>query len=97
MRIKFKTDIPVDITTIPKSAYGAIGIRHAQTSPSFSSADGINADAEMVETEPATHFFRANWSAILPDDLAQQYIDAGQAEPCTRNVRMFEDVEDMPK
>lgn len=97
MRIKFKTDVPVDITTIPNTAYGAIGLRHAQKSPSFSTADGINADAEMVETEPAMHFFRAGWSAILPDELAQRYIDAGQAEPCTRNVRFFADIEDMPE
>lgn len=101
MRIKFTEHVDVDLATVPKSALGAIGIRHAKRTPVFSTAgqqtlkdkEGKPVEnsageavkiplgiAEMKTEGPAaTHFFRKNWPAELPDDVAQKYIDAGQA------------------
>ena len=102
MRIKFTEHVDIeDISQLPRTALGAIGLRHPKRSPVFSTAgeqtlkdkDGkpvTNADGEEVKiplgvaemkSEPPTskHFFRKDWPAELPDDLARQYIAAGQA------------------
>lgn len=97
MRIKFTKDVDVDITTVPKEAFGALAIRHAVKRPQFSTEDGLNADGNMIEVAPSGHYFRKCWSAFLPDDIAKRYIDAGQAQPCDREVNMFALVEDMPE
>lgn len=97
MRIKFTKDVDVDITAVPKEAFGALAIRHAVQRPEFSTEDGLNADGKMVEVAPSGHYFRKGWSAFLPDDIAQRYIDVGHAQPCDREVKMFAHVEDMPE
>lgn len=97
MRIKFSTDVAVNIADIPSSAFGALAIRHAVYLPEFSTEDGLNADGKMVEVAPAGHYFRKDWSAFMPDKLAQKYIDAGQAQPCDRDIRLVDSLEDMPE
>ncbi len=77
MRIKFLTNVDINLCDVPQSAYGALGIHRAKDRPSFS-PDGV----EMVK-EPLkfTHYYRKDKQALLPDDIGQRYIDARVAEP----------------
>ena len=97
MRIKFTKDVDVDITTVPKEAFGALAIRHAVKRPQFSTEDGLNADGKMIESGTSGHYFRGGWSTNIPDEIGQRYIDAGQAEQIDRVVKFVDSLEEMPE
>lgn len=99
MRVKFTQHVDVDIETIPAGARGAVGIRFPRSLPKFvpgsqkPDANGVItvSTVKMNSTTSKKYFFRSGWAAELPDDLAQQYIDAGQAVQVASVIRMDAD------
>ena len=90
MRIRFKQNVDVDLSAVPKSAYGAIGIRHPARVPRLKAAGEKREPQFQMEPVTKSHFFRQGWHAELPDEMAQVYIDAEQAEIATNQVHTTE-------
>lgn len=68
-------------------------VAHDKSGKPITHADGRPVEitvgkAEMQKVQPASkHFFRKDWPVILPDEMAQAYIDAGQAVLVEKRVQ----------
>ncbi len=93
MRIRFTENVDVELSKVPRSAYGAIGIRHPPRIPRLKTTPGEPEQQFKMEPVSKSHFFRQGWCAELPDETAQAYIDAGQAEATKHKVCSLEEVE----
>lgn len=65
MRVVFTADVDIDIKTVDKKAYGALGMKR-------SVVDGLPG--------PMGYFFRKGWEADISPEMANKLIADGSAE-----------------
>lgn len=76
MRIKFTKEVFVELNDIPKSAWGRIQKRPVAVTPT------INPETNQFEIPSGSemrHAFPANAVVELPEELAEYYINSGNA------------------
>ena len=77
MRIKFLKDTEVELKNVPPTAWGAVQKRHSTTRPEINPDTGA---FHIPASGPLAHFFPFGLEAELPDDVAEKFIAAENAE-----------------